>query len=66
MQLIINSQSHQFEDVLTLVDLLETLGLSEHPVVVEINQEAIARSDFAGIMLKDGDNLEILTLFSGG
>lgn len=66
MQLIINSRPHSFEQQLTLTELLEQLGLASHPVVVEINHVAIARSDFSRTILKHGDQLEILTLFSGG
>mgnify|MGYP002628168411 CR=1 FL=1 len=66
MKLTINGESRNFEKRLTLTALLGELGLGEKPVVVELNREALAPSEFALRELSDGDLLEIITIAAGG
>jgi sulfur carrier protein len=46
--------------------LLRELGLDEKPVVVELNREALAPSEFETRELCDGDQLEVITIAAGG
>lgn len=66
MTLIINGESHDFQQDLTVPNLLKCLGLQGKPVVIEHNETALSPSDFAGCPLADGDRLEIITIAAGG
>ena len=66
MNLTINGENRQFDDGLVLQALIMELGLAEKPVVVELNQEALAPSEFEAQELSDGDQLEIITIAAGG
>jgi len=66
MTLIINGEARVFQTTLTLQTLLTKLGLDGKPVVVELNQEALAPSEFPNLDLADGDQLEIITIAAGG
>ena len=66
MTLTINGETQKFNDDLNLQALLAELGLAEKPVVVELNQKALAPSEFKAHKLKDSDQLEIVTIAAGG
>ena len=66
MTLTINGETQKFNDNLNLQALLAELGLAEKPVVVELNQAALAPSEFKSQKLKDSDQLEIVTIAAGG
>lgn len=66
MKLTINGESRDFEKSLTLRALLDELGLADKPVVVELNREALAPSEFETRELAEGDQLEIITIAAGG
>ena len=66
MQITLNGQTHYLDSEITLTDLLESLGLSGKPVVVELNQEAILPRNFAQTLIQANDQLEIITLAAGG
>ena len=66
MTLTINGETQKFNDDLNLQALLAELGLAEKPVVVELNQKALAPSEFKSQKLKDSDQLEIVTITAGG
>jgi len=66
MNLTINGESKHFDNMTTLQALLVELGLAEKPVVIELNQKALAPSEFEAQPLSDGDQLEIITIAAGG
>lgn len=66
MNLTINGETRNFNDGLNLQALLLELGLAEKPVVVELNQKALAPSEFESQKLSDSDQLEIITIAAGG
>lgn len=65
MTLTINGEAKEFPSKLTLPALLDSLGLAEKPVVVELNREALSPSEFKR-ELNDGDQLELITIAAGG
>jgi len=66
VQLIVNGESREVADGLTVADLLETLGLAGKHVAVEANLELVPRQQHAQRRLAHGDRLEIVTLVGGG
>ncbi len=66
MRITVNDQSRRIDDGVTVVALLEELGLAEKHVAVEVNLELVPRQRHAQHRLADGDRLEIVTLVGGG
>jgi len=66
MKLIINGEERSFENVSSLISLLQILGLKADRVAVELNREIVARGVWDSTSLKDGDRLEIVQFVGGG
>ncbi|MDR1958961.1 MAG: sulfur carrier protein ThiS [Planctomycetaceae bacterium] len=66
MKLSINGESREFDDALTITDLIEKLGLKGKFVAVERNKEVISYKSYTVTPLDEGDQLEIVTLVGGG
>ena len=66
MRVTVNGQDRELADGLALVALIEQLGLRPGSVVVEHNGEALPRSEMDGVVLGDGDRLELVRAVAGG
>lgn len=49
-----------------LLDLFDVLGVGAKWVVAEVNGEAIPRADMSGVVLNDGDRVELVRAVAGG
>lgn len=65
MQLTINGESKTM-DVQTITQLIEAMGLTGQAVAVELNRQVIPKRRHRETALKDGDQLEVVTLVGGG
>ncbi len=66
MRVTVNGGDRELPDGLGLVALLDELGLRPGTVVVERNGEALVRSELDGVVLADGDRLELVRAVAGG
>lgn len=66
MKLLINGKESEFADVRTVADLLKALELEKGAVAVELNREVVTRADHPRKTLREGDQLEVVTLVGGG
>jgi thiamine biosynthesis protein ThiS len=66
VNIIVNGQTRQVADGLTVAELLDELKLATRYVAVEVNLEVVPRQSHAQRQLADGDRLEIVTLVGGG
>jgi len=66
MQVTANGARRQLPDGLTVEQVLGQLKLRPDNVAVERNGEAVARSEFGLIEVRDGDRLEIVRAAAGG
>ncbi|HEY1614816.1 MAG TPA: sulfur carrier protein ThiS [Rhizomicrobium sp.] len=64
--LTINGESRQFDRMMSVTDLLTSLGLDPAKIAVERNLEIVPRSAYATSTLKSGDRLEIVHFIGGG
>jgi thiamine biosynthesis protein ThiS len=64
--LLINGESRDFPDGLTLAGLVAHLGMKPDRVAVELNFEIVPRGTWETTALKDGDRLEIVHFVGGG
>lgn len=67
MTITLNGQAREFEaETLTVLEMVAELGLSGHPVLVELNGEALLRKEFEGNSVTDGATVEIVRMVAGG
>jgi thiamine biosynthesis protein ThiS len=66
MDLIVNGKPRQVDGPLTLLGLLQSLGVDPRIVAVEHNGEIVKRDHFEATPLKSGDRLEIVRMVGGG
>lgn len=66
MRLLLNGEERDVAGVVTIADLVASLGLDARKVAVERNLEIAPRSTYADTTLADGDRIEIVTFIGGG
>lgn len=66
MRLTVNGKPSEIVDGTTLLDLLQSLGLRPGSVVVEHNGAALLRTELTGVVLAEGDRLELVRAVAGG
>jgi thiamine biosynthesis protein ThiS len=67
MTLTLNGSARIFEaNTFTVASLLDALGFGGKPVVVELDREPIFPADYATTSVRDGANVEIVTIAAGG
>ena len=66
MNIILNNQSDEIHDGITIKELLDHKKIHTKYIAVEINQKIIPKSKYNQHELKEGDKLEIITAIGGG
>ena len=66
MDVTLNGAPRSLPDGTGLVQLIEQLGFRAGSVVVELNGEALVRSEMDAVVLSDGDRLELVRAVAGG
>lgn len=62
----VNGKEREVERGLTVVGLLENLGLQPGMVVVELNREILERDSYGGVDVSEGDTIELVHFVGGG
>jgi sulfur carrier protein len=66
VEIIVNAETRQVAEAITVAALLEELRLAGKLVAVEVNLELVPRQRHAQQRLAAGDRVEIVTLVGGG
>ena len=66
MQLIINGQSQNVQENLSLSELISQLNMKPERVAVERNGDIVPRNQWPQTALQNGDRLEIVHFVGGG
>ena len=66
IEVIVNGAPRTIAAGVTVLGLIEDLGLSGRPVAVERNREVVPRANHATTALAAGDRIEIVTFVGGG
>ena len=66
MEVVINGESRQIQDNMTLAELVVFLEMNPKFIAIERNRELVPRVEHATCQLQDQDQLEIVTLVGGG
>jgi len=62
----VNGASITLEDDTSVDSLIDSLGLSDRKIAIEINHQIVSRSRYDSITLKHEDKIEIVTAVGGG
>jgi thiamine biosynthesis protein ThiS len=66
IHITLNGKPHAVEYRMDILSLLETLKVPPASVVVERNRKILHRNMFDRVVLKDGDELELIRFVGGG
>ena len=66
IKLRINGRAVELEGPTPLGDYLASLGVDQRAVAVELNERILERSELAGTILGEGDEVEIVRMVGGG
>ncbi len=66
MEIQVNGEKRQWDEPVTVVSLLEALGIRPVTVAVERNLRIVPREEMAREMIHDGDTIEIIRMVGGG
>ena len=66
MKITINGETQEFQDSLSIKDLLTTLEVDSAKVAIECNLEIIPKGHYSDIIVQDGDKIEIVHFIGGG
>ena len=66
MQLIINGETKEFEEGITLLEILQKLSLKDKVMAAAVNMEIVKQDSWDQCKPKDGDKLELLDFVGGG
>ncbi len=66
MNIILNGEDRDAAPDITVLALLELLGLAPGRVAVELNGDVLRRADLGRRTLRDGDRVEFVQFVGGG
>lgn len=64
--MIVNGKEMNFEENITIDELLNKLNLSKDKVVVELNLEIISKEEYSTRLINHEDKIEIVSFVGGG
>ncbi len=66
MRILINGESKELDDGVSLAQMIKLLDLPPQRVAVELNREVVRRTEWDSTILKDDDRVEIVHFVGGG
>ncbi len=66
MEIQVNGENRHWDGPITVLALLEALGIRPATVAVERNLRIVLRDHMAKEMIHDGDTIEIIRMVGGG
>ena len=66
MQISLNGDAIEISGGITVVGLLEHLGIGRERVAVEVNLDIVPKADYDSQVLSAGDRIEIVHFVGGG
>jgi sulfur carrier protein len=66
IQITVNGKDVQIESSMTVEQLLDTVDVPPNYLAVEVNAEVVPRERYTEVTVKEGDDVEVVTLVGGG
>jgi sulfur carrier protein len=64
--IVVNGTEHTIDEGITLVQLIDQMGLAGKRVAVERNREIVPRAKHGAVAVAAGDRIELVTFVGGG
>ena len=61
-----NDEPRELSEGATVADLVTALGLGPRRIAVEVNRAVVPRAEYAAMVLRQGDAVEIINFVGGG
>ncbi|RDU59976.1 sulfur carrier protein ThiS [Helicobacter sp. MIT 14-3879] len=66
MELIINGETQNFGESISIAELLRELNIEERIVAISLNSHVVKKGAWENTVLQNNDKLELLQFMSGG
>jgi thiamine biosynthesis protein ThiS len=66
LRIVVNGESREFNEGVTLSVLIDLLELPTQRIAVELNRQVVRRVDWSTTVLKNDDRLEVVHFVGGG
>jgi sulfur carrier protein len=66
VEIRLNGEVHVVREGTCLTDLIDTLGMGERRIAVEVNRDIVPRESYGTILLRAGDVVEVVQFVGGG
>lgn len=66
IRVTINDEEKNFNENITIAEMLKELGLEDKIIVVVRNEDIISQEDYTKVTLEDGDKIELVRIVGGG
>jgi thiamine biosynthesis protein ThiS len=66
MKLMVNGEEKEFSVSATVLDVVQSLGLTPAQVAVERNLEIVPRATYSQVTVEENDKIEVVTFVGGG
>jgi len=66
IEIQLNGETHKFEEILSVEELLKKLSIDKNKVAVELNQTVVSKQTYFNTRIVNKDVVEIVTFIGGG
>ncbi|MFO0787313.1 MAG: sulfur carrier protein ThiS [Phycisphaerales bacterium] len=66
MTIVLNGESKEVPDALTVRELIEFVGMGDRACASEVNKTLVPRAKQGDLVLAEGDRVELVSLIGGG
>ncbi|MCC6230721.1 MAG: sulfur carrier protein ThiS [Phycisphaerales bacterium] len=66
MKIVVNGQTREVPEGTSVESLVTELGLAKAACAAEVNKKLVPNRERAGMTLREGDVVEVVTLVGGG
>lgn len=64
--ILVNGKENQWQENLTIEDLLIKKDLKKNPVLIQVNNQFIDQSEYQKYVIPDGVDIKLFNIMSGG
>ncbi len=66
MKIRLNGKEYELDRELSVTELLERLQIKPQTVAVEVNLNIVKKADYENYIIKEGDQVEVVSFVGGG
>ena len=66
MKIVVNGEKKEFEEGITLAQIIEKLGIADKVMAAAVNMEVVKKDQWHSYRPKEGDKIELLHFVGGG